>query len=109
MSKKIIEIFVDNNNNSPFKDWYLSLDKKTIARIQTRFLRLELGHYGDYKKLAEGINELRLHFGPGYRIYFGESINTLVLLLYGGDKSSQKKDIKKAIQLWKKYKERNGE
>lgn len=108
MPKKIIEIYIDNSGKSLFKDWFLSLDKKIIARIQTRLLRLELGHYGDYKKLTEGINELRIHFGSGYRIYFGESEKTLVLLLCGGDKSSQNKDIKRATELWKEYKERKG-
>ncbi len=61
------------------------------------------GHYGDYKNLGDGIKELRFFFGSGYRIYFGEHNERMVILLTGGDKSSQSSDIEKAKQYWKEY------
>jgi len=68
-----------------------------------RLRRIEQGNYGDCKHIQNGLFELRFFFGPGYRIYFGEDGNTLVILLCGGDKSSQKKDILKAIKYWNEY------
>ena len=70
-----------------------------------RLDRLEVGNYGDYKSLEKGVYELRLQFGAGYRVYFGESGNAIVVLLLGGDKGSQASDIKKAIVYWTEYKE----
>ena len=67
--------------------------------------RLEVGNYGDHKSVGNGVFELRLPFGPGYRIYFGEVNNTIVLLLTGGDKTSQSDDINKAVSFWQEFKE----
>ena len=67
---------------------------------------MEDGNFGDHKGVGEGIFELRLFFGPGYRVYFAEDGDTIVLLLCGGDKSSQSRDIELAKQCWKDYKER---
>ena len=67
--------------------------------------RLESGLYGDCEPVGEGVSELRMFFGPGYRVYFGEDAKNTVILLCGGDKDSQKKDIKKAKEYWKEYKE----
>ena len=66
--------------------------------------RLELGNFGDTESVGEGIYELRLHFGAGYRIYFAKVEKIIVVLLGGGDKSSQQKDIEKVKKLWRKYK-----
>jgi len=79
-------------------------DKQNIKRIQTRLLRLEQGNYGDYKSLKDGVLELRLMYGSGYRVYFGEDGDKLVVLLVGGDKSTQAQDIEKAKIYWKEYK-----
>ncbi|MBI2337116.1 MAG: type II toxin-antitoxin system RelE/ParE family toxin [Deltaproteobacteria bacterium] len=89
----------------PFLDWLELLDFKTEARIRNRLTRLEMGNMGDCKAIGEGIFELRLFFGPGYRVYFGEINSEEVLLLIGGSKNYQKKDIKKAREFWKSYKE----
>ena len=66
--------------------------------------RLELDDLGDTKPVGEGIYELRIHFGAGYRIYFAKIENTIIVLLGGGDKSKQQQDIEKTKQLWRKYK-----
>lgn len=108
MQKEVI-IFEDNRGKQPFVDWLSSLDSAIRGRIENRILRLYHGNYGDHKALQDGVKELRLHFGSGYRVYFAEDEKTIVLLLCGGDKGSQAKDIKKAIEYWKEYKEgKNG-
>lgn len=83
-----------------FARWFSRLrDRKAKARIQARIDRLEQGHFGDVESVGEGISELRLFYGPGYRIYFTRRASVLVILLTGGDKSSQEKDIAKAKEL----------
>lgn len=74
-----------------------------MGRIQARILRFELGNLGDHKQVGGGVWEARLAFGPGYRLYFGKSGAALVLLLVGGDKGSQRKDINRAQEYWAKY------
>lgn len=101
---KTIIIYRDPNGNEPFHDWLHSLRDPTIRRrILSRLLRVEAGHYGDYKAVGEGVNELRLFFGPGYRIYFGEDGDRIVVLLSGGDKGSQSRDIQQAQRYWQEY------
>jgi len=78
-------------------------DSATRRRILQRILRLQSGNYGDCKSLKGGIYELRLMFGAGYRVYFGEDGDTIIVLLCGGDKSTQKKDIEKARVYWQEY------
>lgn len=96
--------FVDGQGEAPFENWLSSIkNPTTLKRIQSRLLRLESGNFGDCKYLDQGVNELRLFFGPGYRVYFGEDENVLVVLLCGGDKSSQGKDIALAKQYWQEY------
>lgn len=84
-----------------FSDWFKSLkDIRAKARVQIRIDRVELGNFGD-AKFFDGIGELRIDYGPGYRVYFVKRGNTVVILLCGGDKSSQNKDIKQAIAMAK--------
>jgi putative addiction module killer protein len=80
--------------------WFRSLrDRVAKARIDIRIRRLSLGNPGDVRPIGEGVSELRIHHGPGYRIYFTSQGNTIVVLLVGGDKSSQNKDIQQAKYL----------
>lgn len=95
--------YVASNGRSPFREWLKDLELKTRARVQARILRFELGNLGDHKEVGEGVWEARLDFGPGYRLYFGREGRRLVLLLTGGDKKSQKNDIKRAKELWTDY------
>jgi putative addiction module killer protein len=100
---KVIKIY-SNNGKEPVKDWLSKLKDKTIrVRIRRRIDRLELGNYGDHRYLSGGLFELKLDIGPGYRIYCGEEDRTIIVLLCGGDKSSQHKDIIKAKEYWKTY------
>lgn len=101
MEEYIIENYVDDNGNSPIHIWLSSLDKTTQKRILMRLRRLELGNFGDSKKLNELLYELRFHFGSGYRIYFTLQNNRIILLINGGDKKTQTKDINKANEIIK--------
>jgi putative addiction module killer protein len=79
------------------------LDVVVRARVQARILRFEMGNLGDHKEVGAGVWEARLDFGPGYRVYFGKSGREVVLLLTGGDKKSQTRDIKRAREAWAQY------
>ena len=95
------------NGKVPFSNWLNSLkDPVMRLRIRRRLDRLEIGNFGDCKPIGEGVSELRLAFGPGYRIYFAEQDDVIIILLCAGDKSSQKKDIKTAKQYWQELQER---
>jgi putative addiction module killer protein len=87
----------------PFRDWLAELDKATRARVQARVLRFETGNLGDHKSVGSGVWEARMDFGAGYRVYFGKSGGQLILLLVGGDKSSQVGDIKQARKFWREH------
>jgi putative addiction module killer protein len=101
---KQIIFYQDAIGHEPFNDWLDSLrDPKTRRRILSRFLRIQSGNFGDCKSLKDGVFELRIPYGPGYRVYFGEDGDTLVVVLCGGDKSSQTQDIKTAKAYWKEY------
>ena len=104
---RIIDFYQIPNEHQPFKGWFLSIrDTSVRRRIQARLTSVRAGNLGDHRSVGDGIWELRLDFGPGYRIYYGEVDNRIVLLLCGGDKSSQRRDIERAKDYWKEYKER---
>ena len=103
-AKQII-IYVDENGHEPYRSWIDNLkDKKSQQRIRARIRRLGEGLHGDCDSVGEGVSELRMFFGPGYRVYFGEDAHNIVVLLCGGDKDSQSRDIKNAKEYWKDYK-----
>jgi putative addiction module killer protein len=94
------------NGREPFTEWFNAIqDTSTQTRIRGRLDRLEKGNFGDCASVGGGVFELCLHFGPGYHIYFGEMDKTIVLLLCGGDKSTQTRDIERAKIYWREYKE----
>ena len=102
--KKQLKVYVTEDGRKPFIEWLESLEDKTIRyRIKERLDRVALGNLGDHKFISDGVYELRLVFGSGYRIYYGNEGKEIILLLCGGDKSSQKKDIKKAIAYLENY------
>ena len=89
---------------SVYQKWISKLrDRKAVARIDIRIRRLSLGQFGDVKPIGEGLSELRVDYGPGYRVYYMQRGMTIVVLLCGGDKSSQDKDVKKAKILARMY------
>ena len=77
-----------------------------VVKIEQRLDRVRLGNLGNSKSVGEGVCELKIDFGPGYRVYFGQLGSTIVLLICGGDKSTQEQDIRKAYEYWKEYGER---
>ena len=89
----------------PYIEWYETLPISTQAKIAARLTRVSLGNFGDRKSLGNGIHELRFHFGSGYRVYYGVSGKRIVLLLMGGAKKTQPKDIKTALRYWQEYQE----
>jgi putative addiction module killer protein len=101
--KLTIREYVSADGRSYFREWLDSLAVIVRARIQARILRFETGNLGDHKSVGEGVWEVRIMFGPGYRIYFGKEGRSIILLLPGGDKSSQARDIRKSQRLWKEY------
>lgn len=101
--RKTVREYLTPEGKNPFRSWLATLDAKTRARLQARVLRFELGNLGDHKALGDAVWEARVDFGPGYRIYFGQVGSVLVILLCGGDKATQAKDVKQAKFHWKQY------
>jgi len=100
-----VELYIDDSGESPFESWYSKLDNSLKIRVDARLARIkELDNLGDLKSLKDGVFELRFLMHSGLRIYFGREKDTLILLLTGGNKGSQNKDIEKAKIYWKKYK-----
>lgn len=103
---KTVELYKDKKGREPYRDWLSSLkDSATKARIDQRVRRIELGNPGVHAPVGEGVWELKLDFGPGYRVYYGEQGNNIIILLCGGNKDSQERDIIKAKKYWKDYME----
>jgi putative addiction module killer protein len=103
-----IEYYVTESGVIPFKDWLERLrDVAGRAKVRVRLDRARLGNLGDHRSVGAGVSELRIDFGPGYRVYFGLDDERLILLLLGGDKGSQEKDIARAKEFWRDYQRRN--
>jgi putative addiction module killer protein len=89
---------------TPFSEWLHSLrDARARSIVRARLNRIRLGNFGDCKSVGGGIEELRIDFGPGYRVYYGRDGSFVVVLLCGGDKRSQARDILTAQKYWKEY------
>ena len=101
---KSFKIYHAPDGRSPFQEWFEGLrDEKGKGIIEARLGRVRVGNLGDCKSVGQGVLELRVSFGPGYRVYLGQDGQTLVILLCGGDKKSQRKDIQNALAYWADY------
>lgn len=101
-----IRRYIAPDGKVPFGEWLDSLrDRKAKAKIKERLKRVSLGNLGDHKSVGKGVFELRIDYGSGYRVYFGQIGLTIVLLLLCGDKSTQEQDIRKAQEYWADYEE----
>ncbi len=99
-----IRNYLTAEGRSPFEEWLDALrDTRAIDKIEKRLKRVALGNFGDYRSVGEGVYELRIDYCPGYRVYFGQVESTIVLLLCGGDKSTQEQDILRAKEYWRDY------
>jgi putative addiction module killer protein len=102
-SRELFE-YVTPGGKIPFREWLRSLkDRDARARIRVRLNRIRMGNFGDCKPVGEGVFELRVHAGPGYRVYLAEEGPRTVLLLAGGEKGSQERDIARAREFWADY------
>ncbi len=103
-----VEEYLTDDGRSPFGEWIDGLrDRHARVRIRVRLDRLTLGNFGDAKGLGGGLHELRIDYGPGYRVYFGRAGERIVLLLCGGTKQAQSRDIEQAQQYWRDYRSRS--
>lgn len=93
----------------PFASWFDALDAKAALKVRTAIARMETGNLGDTKSVGDGVSERRIDAGPGYRIFFGRDGDELVVLLVGGTKRRQQRDIDKAKGYWADYKRRKKE
>lgn len=98
--------FETSAGECPFADWVLGLEVRAQLKVRTAIARMEAGNRGDVKPLGQGVSERRIDYGPGYRIYFGQDGEQLVILLVGGTKKRQQRDIEEAKAFWADYKAR---
>ena len=105
---KLLEIreYIDRKGFSPFAKWFNRLNAPAAAKIVTAIVRMQQGTLSNTKGVGEGVFEYRVDFGPGYRVYFGKDGDALIILLGGGTKKLQQKDIQDARAIWKEYKRR---
>src|SRR5438552_7129777 len=105
MTLSILE-YLDRAGSSPFATWFRRLDAAAAAKVTTAIRRLELGNFSNVKGVGTGVFEYRIDFGPGYRVYFGKDGDAVVILLGGGTKKRQDRDIVTAQERWTDYKKR---
>jgi putative addiction module killer protein len=99
-----IEIYKTASKKEPYVDWLESLDRSVRARIRARITRIqETNNLGIYEPVGDGVFELKFDFGPGYRVYFGFRTDTFLIVLFGGNKKGQQKDIEKAKEYWRDH------
>lgn len=100
-----IRYYVAADGRQPFAKWFADLESIARAKVTRAIVRLEQGNFSSVKSVGEGVFEYRIDFGPGYRVYFGQDGQTLVLLLTGGTKKRQQRDIAEAHAYWQDYKQ----
>ena len=104
-----LRYYVDDIGTSPFQAWFTALDPQARAKVVIALARMEHGNISNVKSVGSGVLEYRIDFGPGYRLYFGRDGDLLVILLTGGSKKRQQRNINTAHDLWAKYKRRKRE
>ena len=98
-----LQYYLEDDGTAPFTEWLSNLrDRDAHARISARLNRVKLGNFGIIKALGDGVSEIKIDYGPGYRLYYAMNGKTIVLPLIGGDKSTQKQDIKLAKTYWQR-------
>lgn len=107
---KLLRFYSTRSGKEPYREWIDELrDTIAVAQINTRVRRLLLGQYGDIDHIEKDLYELKIHIGPGYRVYFAEQGRKIIILLCAGIKGSQKRDIEQAKFYWKDYLEQYNE
>lgn len=101
-----IREYCDRSGRSPFREWFKSLDAEAARKIKTALYRISPGNFSNVKGVGAGVYEHRIHFSPGYRVYFGKAGEQIVILLAGGTKKRQPEDVRVAIERWQDYKQR---
>lgn len=101
-----IREYLDTQGRSPYTKWFNNLDARAAAKVATALIRLGQENFSNVQGVGGGVFEYRIDFGPGYRVYFGKDGEALILLLSGGTKKRQQKDIEAAHALWQEYKKR---
>jgi putative addiction module killer protein len=101
-----IRYYLSRDGRSPFEGWFASLDRAARVKVTAAITRLGQGNLSNVKGVGEGVLEYRINFGPGYRVYFGRDGEVLVILLTGGTKKRQQRDIEEAAAMWADYKQR---
>lgn len=100
-----LEMYWTPSRRCPFDEWYRSLnDKRAGDKVKARISRLRSGNPGDFRTIGAGLFEMRIDYGPGYRVYFGLLSNNILILLYGGNKKTQTEDIRNVRQYWEEAK-----
>ncbi len=99
-------VYVTEEGKTPFDDWFTKLDTAAALKVRTALARFETGNLGNVKPVGRGVSERRITCGPGYRVYFGQDSDKLMILLCGGTKKRQSKDIEQAKAFWDDYKNR---
>src|SRR3954452_21599262 len=100
-----IRYYVASDGHQPFAEWFADLDPIARAKVTRAIARMEQGNFANVKTVGEGVLEYRIDFGPGYRVYFGRDGETLLILLTGGTKKRQQRDINTAKEYWRDYKQ----
>ena len=99
-----IQEYITSQGRSPFNKWFSRLDQTAASKVAHATYLMRQGHLSNVKSVGKGVFEFRIHYGPGYRIYFGKDGDKIIILLGGGDKSSQRRDIELAHKRWNGYK-----
>ena len=100
-----VRYYVGGDGRSPFAGWFADLNSVARARVTTAIARIEQGNLSKIKSVGEGVLEYKIDFGPGYRVYFGRDGEVLIILLTGGTKKRQQRDIEAATTYWREYKQ----